>query len=152
MITILLAVIALSEVTRLILTHKPTTKKAHFKLKFDSVKKMIYDLEFKRFKTKEIREGVRGEYTFMKSRIQNFEEQIKNWGKKDVNEKKRVEDQKVLAERDLQRFEAQLKQLDVEIDGIKPNSEYTNGHEGITQQIESLQELLSMLKDWIKRC
>lgn len=150
-ITILLAIIAISEVTRLVLTHKKGTKKEHFKAKLDGVEKMIFDLEFKIFKTKEIREDVRKEYEFMKSRIATLTSQIENFPKeKDQAEKARLEDDKVRAERDATRFEAQMKNIDSEIYGEKPTADNPNGIAGITDQIDSLRELKGMLKSWIK--
>lgn len=147
-IIILLAIIAISEVTRLVLTHKRGTKKEHFKSKLDGVEKMIYDFEFKIFKTKEIREDVRKEYDFMKSRIATLTSQIENFMGK--AEKARLEDDKVRAERDVARFEQQMKNLDIEIYGIKPSAENPDGVSGIVDQIESLRELKGMLKSWIK--
>ena len=129
----LLAVIALSEISRLVMTHKPTTRKGHFKGKLDGVSKMIWDLEFKVFKTREIREDIRQEYDFMVSRVENFDNTIKTWPEDgDVGERKRVEDQKVLAERDRDRLLNQIKDLDIEISGAKPTAENPEGHIGIT--------------------
>lgn len=147
---ILLAIIALAEILRLILTHKKTTKNQHFQQKLDGVEKMIWDLEFKLNKTGMIREDIREEYDNMKSRIATLDEQIKNWPKdKGEGDRKRIEDQKVLAERDANRFEAQMKGLDEEMYGAKPTKENPEGVQGITTQIESLRELISMLKSHI---
>ena len=153
MVTILLGIIALAEITRLVFTHWPVSKKGHFKLKLKGVEKMIYDLEFKMFKTSEIREDVRREYDQSKSRLSIIEEEIKNWpADKDQGDKARLEDKVVLLKRDVERFEAQMKQLDLECDGSKPTSEYPDGVEGINHQIDSLQELKLMLQEWIKQC
>ncbi len=151
LIVVLLAVIAVSEILRLVLTHRPTTKRGHFKQKLEGVQKMVWDFEFKAYKTREIREDVRQEYDYMLSRIESYDAQIKNWSAdKDVADKKRIEDQKVLAERDRDRLLAQIKQLDAEVEGAKPTAENHEGVDGISQQIESLRELLGMLKSWIK--
>lgn len=150
-IIVLLFVIATSELARLFLTHRPETRKNHFKKKLEGTKKMIADLEFKIFKTREIREDIRQEYAYMVSRIESIDNQINKFpadGNQD--ELGRLKDDKVRAERDRDRFVAQMKQLDVEIGGAKPSQDYPDGVEGITQQIDSLQELSSMLKDWIK--
>lgn len=149
MITTLLTIIAIAEVLRLILTHKGVSKKGHFKQKLDAVTKMIYDLEFKVFKTKEIREDVRKEYDMMNSRVAALNIQIENF-KGNEGDKKRIEDDKVRAERDLKRFEAQMIGLDKEIFGEKPNAENPDGATGINDQIDSLRELQSMIKSWIK--
>ena len=152
MTNILLAIIAVAELSRLLATYWPASKKSHFTNKLDGVGKMIWDLQFKLFKTREIREDIRKEYDFMKARIDGLNTQITNYPKDgNIDEKKRLDDQKVLAERDANRLEAQLRGLDVEMDGTKPSVDYPEGADGITQQIESLHELQSMLKNWIKK-
>ena len=147
----LLAVIALSEIAHIYLTHRKVTKKMHFQQKLEGTKKMLYDLEFKRFKTQELREGIRVEYDSMKQRVAGYAEQIKNWpkdGKED--ELKRLEDQKVLAERDVKNLEGQIAGLDLEVNGSKPTNQYPEGVTGVNQQIDSMRELNEMLRDWIK--
>lgn len=126
-------------------------KYRYFLKKKKAVEWAIEDMLFKRFKTLEIREEVRQEYDAMKSRIFTFEEQIKNWpADKDVGDRKRIEDQKVLAERDRDRFLAQIKQLDIEVHGSKRTNELPDGAIGIDQQIDSLRELVLMIKDYSK--
>ena len=151
MVTILLGIIALAEITRLVFTHWPVSQKGHFKLKLKGVEKMLWDLSFKMFKTREIREDVRREYDQQKARLSILEEQIKNWPKdKDEGDRKKLEDQVVLIQRDISRFEQQLKQLDLECEGSKPTNEYPDGVQGISHQIDSLQELKVMIKEWLK--
>lgn len=53
-------------------------KKKYFRKKLDGVESMIFDLEFKRFKTKEIREEVRVEYDNQKSKRAVIETQIRS--------------------------------------------------------------------------
>lgn len=150
-VTILLGIIAVTEVTRLLTTHWPQSKEGHFKGKLDATSKMIYDLEFKKFKTQEIREDVRREHDSMKARIDTLDAQIKGWPKdRDINEKKRLEDDKVRAERDVARFIEQMKALDLEVNGAKPSKDYPDGVQGIVHQVDSLKELQFMLKSWIK--
>ena len=85
----------------------------------------------------------------MKSRAQSLDEQIKT--ATDEQTKKAHEDTRVLVERDAGRLEAQLKQLDVEVEGAKKSAEYPDGVDGIMQQVDQLQEVKIMLKDWIKK-
>lgn len=148
----LLSVIAISEITRLVLTHSNRGKKAHFKNKMEGTEKMVWDLEFKIFKTREIREDIRKEYDYMMQRIAAFDDQIKGFPK-DGNKEElgRVEDEKVRAVRDSERFLAQMKQLDLEINGSKPTNELPDGFTGIMEQVDSLKELQGMLRDWIKK-
>ena len=151
MIIILLTIIACAEILRLLLTHWPVYEKKHFKQKLQGVQKMICDLSFKTFKTQEIREGIRKEYDTAKSRKSSLEEEIKNWPKEKTEaDRKGLEDKVVLFDRDIMRFEQQLKQLDLETNGSKPTNEYPDGIAGIKQQIDSLMELRQMIKEWIK--
>lgn len=148
----LLAIIAASEVSRLYLTHKKTSKKGHFKQKLQGVQEMIWDLQFKVFKTREIREDIRREYDQMVSRLVSLDNQLKNFPEDgNIDEKKRIEDQITLATRDRDRFLAQMKQLDLEIEGSKPTNEYPDGVSGVNARIDSLRELEGMLKDWIEK-
>jgi len=149
LITILLAVIAVTEMTRLVMTHKNISKKAHFKEKLKGTGRMIWDLEFKKFKIREMREDVRKEYDFTKARISSLENEMEGF-KGDKEEKARMDDQMVLAKRDLERFESQLQSLDLEINGSKPNSQYPDGVSGLNDQIESLRALCEMLQAWAK--
>jgi len=151
MTTFLLAVIAIAEVVRLVLTHKKQTKKRHFKQKLDGVLKMIWDLEFKRFKTKEIREDIRKEYDTARATIETLSQQIAAWPSDgNIDEKKRQEDKKVLRERDATRYEAQMKALDEEVSGARPSAENPEGTRGIEDEIDSLRELCEMLRDHIR--
>ena len=68
-VIILLAVIALSEIGRLYLTHRKVNKKRYFRQKLEGVERLIYDLEFKAFKTREIREDIRKEYSMICARL-----------------------------------------------------------------------------------
>lgn len=147
----LLVVIAISEISRLYLTHRTHTKKDHYKQKLDGVMKMIWDQEFKLFKTKEIREGVRQSYEQTKARISVIDEQLTNWPKdKPVVDKPGMEDEKVRMAESLKKFEENMKNLDIEIEGSKPTNELPEGHQGIKMQIDSLMELKAMLDEHIK--
>jgi len=151
LIIILVAIVAVTELLRLVMNYWPVSKKQHFKHKLEGVGKMIWDLEFKMYKTREIREDVRREYDQQKARLSILEEQIKNWSKdKDEGDRKKLEDQVLLIQRDINRFEQQLKQLDLECEGSKPTNEYPDGVQGISHQIDSLQELKVMIKEWLK--
>src|SRR3990167_1339859 len=151
MILILLSVITLVEILRLIIPHWPVSEKRHFKQKLEGVKKMVWDLNFKIFKTREIREDIRVLYDNNKSRLFNLEKQITEWPKKKSEEdKKRIEDEIVRLKKDIERNEDQLRALDTEVSGAQPSNQYPEGVQGISQQVDSLQELKQMLKDWIK--
>lgn len=125
----------------------------YFKKKLRGVEKMIADFEFKRFKTLEIREEIRQEYDQSKARLEVLNTQIKQQQEKPTMEKDeiaRLDDRKVLLERDIKKFEDQLKGLDLEVYGCAPNQDYHDGVQGINQQLDALRELVVMLKNYIK--
>lgn len=129
-------------------------KYRYFKEKLRGVEKLILDLEFKRFKTREIREELRVEYDNLKNRLSVLLAQIENEKTKPTMPKEeaaRLDDQKVLMERDLERYLNQMKGLDLEVEGSKPTSDYPEGVQGITQQIESFRELKDMVQESLRR-
>lgn len=159
-------------------------KKDYFREKLKSVEKLIWDLEFKRFKTREIREEVRQEYDSQNSKFAVIDTQIKSQLKDptkvcevhnpekgaeakhkdhgkcvceyidnhmDVNEIERLYDQKTLIKRDIERFLAQIKNLDLETEGSVPTPELQEGYQGIAQQLDALRELQGMLKSYVQQ-
>lgn len=145
---ILLGLLVLTGFYRIYAIYKKPSKKTYFKIKTSGAQKLIWDLEFKKFKTAEIREQIRKEYDYMKSRIEGFETKKKT--EKDKGEKARIDDVMTLAIRDKDRLELQIKKLDVEINGAEKSKDYPDGTDGMVQNIESLEELVGMLKDWVK--
>lgn len=129
-------------------------KYRYFLKKIRGIEKTILDLEFKRFKTQEIREEIRQEYDLMKSKLFILEEQIKKQKESPTMEPgdiARLDDDKVILERDIRRFEDQITALDNEVSGARPSNENPEGIQGITQQLDALQELKGMVKDYVKR-
>lgn len=128
-------------------------KKDYFKQKLVGVQKMIWDLEFKRFKTREIREEIRIEYDNLKTKLEMVTTQLKNEQDKPTMPKEelaRLDDQKVIIERDIDRYLKQMQGLDLEVEGSKQTAEYPDGMQGINHQLDSLRELDGMLKDYVK--
>jgi len=127
-------------------------KKKYFIDKLDAVEKTIWDLEFKRTKTRSIREEVRVEYDTTKARLELINNQIKEQKEKPTmpeGDIKRLDDEKILIERDLLRYESQMKSMDLEVSGSQPNKDYPDGVIGIDHQLESLRELKGMIKEYI---
>lgn len=150
MITTLLIIIAIVQVYSFYKSFSKPNKKQHFENKLAGVQRMIYDLEFKIFKTKEIREGVRAEYDQMMARIDALDTQLKN-PSLSKEDKGAIEDNKVRVERDVQRLKNQIASLDVEIHGQRQTNETPDGIAGIEDEIGALRELQGMLKDWIAK-
>ena len=132
-------------------------KHRHFQKKIKGVKKVILDTEFKREKTRMIREEIRQEYDALRSKLNSIETTIKidneatKENKMEEGEFKRLEDRKVLLENDITRLKAQIDALDVEVSGSKPCPEYPEGADGLTQQIDALRELVVMLKNYKRK-
>lgn len=129
-------------------------KYRYFLQKKRGVEKMIEDLCFKRSKTQMIREEVRQEYDKSRAKLDILQTQIKAQKETPTMEEgeiKRLDDQEVLLKRDVERYEAQIKMLDLDVQGTKPTNEYPDGVTGINHQIDSLRELQVMLKEYIKQ-
>lgn len=150
MTNILLAIIAIAEIVRLVLTHQKLDKKTHFSNKLRGTKQMVWDLEFKAFKTKEIREEIRQELDFMKSRVDVFTKQLDQMTKKDEGFGE-VSDNLERAKKDVERLEGQIAGIDLELNGSKPTNQYPDGVTGVYHQIDSLRELVGMLQSYIKK-
>jgi len=128
-------------------------KKTYFQKKSKAVQNMIWDLEFKLYKTKEIREEVRQELSNKKAQLETLENQIKSQKEKPTmkeEEAKQLDDRKVFLDKDIQRHIDQLKILDEEIGGVKKSAENPEGSAGLIQQIEALYELKGIIKSYIK--
>ena len=128
-------------------------QKKYFKQKLYGVQRMIWDSQFKRFKTLEIREDVRQEYDKSKARLEITETQVKSQKENSTMEAgdvAKLEDQIVMVKRDIKRYESQLKAMDLDVFGSKPTNEFPDGISGINDQLDSLRELQIMIKEYIK--
>lgn len=133
---------------------KRLKEKLYFRAKANGVQKMIWDYEFKRAKTRAIREDIRKQYDQDKSKLAIIITQLGKEEKNPTMEKgdlARLEDEKVRLEKDLERWEAQMKGLDLEVEGSKKTQEFPDGVMGINQTLDSLRELQKMVKDYTKR-
>lgn len=123
-------------------------QKKWFRSKLDGVQKTIWDLEFKRFKTREIREEIRAEYDKLKASLEPLDNQIAATTEEEAL--KGMNDQKAAILEDTERFLKQMKHLDVEVAGSPPTEEYPDGMQGINQQLDALRELQQMILEYIK--
>ena len=115
---------------------------------------MEWDLLFKKAKTQSIREEIRVEYDNMRSKLATLENQIKTQKEHPTMEAgdiARLDDQKVLLDKDIERLLGQMKGLDLEVEGSGKTNEYPDGVQGLNQQIDALRELQIMLKSYIKQ-
>lgn len=128
-----------------------SAKKKHFIKKLADVEKTIWDLEFKRFKTREIREEIRVEYDQTRARLAPLEEALKTKDKKkDKADIEEIEKQIAAVTEDANRYLAQMQHIDVEVGGSGVTENYPEGVQGINQQLDALRELQQMIKEYIK--
>jgi len=120
----------------------------YFDKKLVGVQYAIWDNEFKRFKTLEIREEIRKEYDNLKSLVLATKDKMNKQGvkKEEVEKMKDIIDKQ---EVDITRYQEQVKGLDKEVHGAKPTAEEPNGADGIDQTIDSLYELKDMIRDYM---
>ena len=127
-----------------------------FRRKISHVQYQIWEMQFKRFKTLEIREGIRKEYDQARSRSEILNTQVaaqaEPGGLKETNayEYKCLQDQKTLLDRDIEGFIRQMKGLDREVHGSEKTEELPEGHQGLTQVLDSLRELKNMLEEYVR--
>lgn len=130
-----------------------TKQKRWFDKKLDGIEKMIWDIEFKRFKVQELRERTRQEYDNQKSKLSVLETQIKAQKDDPKIEKAEIahlDDKKVLVDRDISRSLEAMKGLDVEIDGLRPSADHPDGVPGVNEQIDALHDLKGIVQKYIK--
>ena len=113
---------------------------------------MIWDLEFKRYKTFYVREQIRQEYDNLRSRLEILKTQIASEKDKPTmpeGDMKRLEDDEIRMNKDIERKLAQMNSLDIEVNGSKPTAELPEGHQGLNDTLEALRELTQVTKKYI---
>lgn len=126
-------------------------KKKYFKIKTEQVQRMIWDLEFKRHKTLQLREKVRQEYDNLKARLQIIQARLDSMkGKESTDEYKGIQDEQTRANLSLKSYEEQMTAMDTDVNGSPKTNQYPEGYEGINDQLGALRELVVMLKDYQK--
>ena len=117
------------------------------------IRAMVSDLVFKRYKTLYVREQIRQEYDALRSKLEILKTQITSEKDKPTlpeGDFKRLEDDEVRMTRDIERKLAQMKSLDIEINGSKPTAELPEGHQGLNETTEALRELIQVTKNYLK--
>jgi chromosome segregation ATPase len=127
-------------------------RREHFKNKLKAVEKSIWDLEFKRFKVREIREEVRAEYDNKKSKLAALEREMveQKEGVISKEEREEMEKNKAILTEDINRHMQQMADLDTDIVGA-PATEQSPGKPGINLELDSYRELAEMLRIYINQ-
>lgn len=129
------------------------SKQRYFDKKLKAIKFMVMDLEFKRYKVADQREQSRQQYDDLRGRMANLDDQIKKETETptlDKDERARLDDQKVVFERDIQRLKENMDGFDLEIHGTGASSQYPDGVQGINQQIGVLRDLAELIVEYKK--
>ena len=122
----------------------------------EGVQKMIWDYEFKREKSLMIREEVRQQYDNFSQKLHLIETRLKAEKEKEKSEISkdelaRIEDQKVILEKEIEKCKGQMSKIDIDVNGLPPCAQEPEGLVGHNETIESLRELLGMVKTYIRR-
>ena len=128
-------------------------RKDYFKKKLKGIEAMIWDLQFKKYKTLYVREQIREEYDQVRSRIEILRTQINSEKDKptlSVDEFKRLEDEGVRAIKEVEKKKSQMDHLDMEINGAKPTADLPEGHQGLNETLEALRELKQVTQQYLK--
>lgn len=128
-------------------------EKFFYRQKVVATQKMIWDLEFKRSKTRRVREEVRQQFDDGNAKLTALKEQIVEQAKNPTMEKgeiARLDDKQVNFEKEITRLGEHLEGLSLEINGIKPSEKYPDGVIGIDEQIDAFRELIGDFKDYAK--
>lgn len=135
----------------------PVGKNRHSREKAQQIKRMLFDLDFKRFKSLIIKEEFRKQYDESMNRLTTLQTTLKfraeekdSKDQKVVDEYKRLEDEETLLKRDIDRLKAQMDFIDAEIKGSNGTPENPEGVQGINQQLSALRELAEINQKYIK--
>ena len=118
-------------------------KKRLFKRKIKHVKLAIWELEFKLFKVREMREERRKQYDRSVETLDALTKQLEKENKEET--KKTLELKKEEQTLYQTQVKGQIDTLDMEITGSKEH-----GVQGVIEQIEAARELEKMYKDYIR--
>lgn len=129
----------------LFVTNMFNKKKKYFQTMLAEMQKVIWDLEFKKFKTMQVRENNRRQYDRASDALQRVtvESNAKPENKELLAQKENIE-------RSVTNIKAEIDTMDQMISGAEPSEINPEGVEGITQKLDSFVELKGYLQRFIK--
>ena len=113
-----------------------------FTRKIRDVQLSIWEQEFKVAKSRQVREGVRQDRDRAVNAVLNLDASVK-----DKAQEKELAEQKATLQDNIKRYEAQMKMIDDQINGVPAKGE-DPGIQGIMENIASLVELKGMFKSY----
>lgn len=123
-------------------------KKRYFLGKFWTLQRQIWELEFKKHSTLEIRELIRFDRDRLMESVDALNVELKKEHKDGTKEE--LEKRKAEFEDTIKRYEAQMKMLDEEVTGLPYKSPEDPGKQGIDDTIASLMETKKMVEGYMK--
>lgn len=113
-----------------------------------TVQRQIWELEFKKHSSLEIRELIRFDRDRLMESVDALNVELGKEHKEETH--KELESRKAQLEDTIKRYEAQMKMLDEEISGLPYVSPENPGKQGINDTIASLMETKKMVESYIK--
>ncbi len=124
-------------------------KKRHFLMKLDQANAQIWDLEFQKYQTLEMREMIRLDRDRAMETADAFRVELEREHKEET--KKELEAKKLQAEDNAKRFGAQMEMLDGEVNGRPYVNDENPGKQGINDTIASIAEVRKMFVAYLAR-
>ena len=114
---------------------------------------MIWDFEFKRYKSADLYEEFREELDNQKSRLALIVSKIegeKNNPTMEKGDADRLKDDKERLDKSIEKTEAKMRDVELEMHGSGPCAEYPQGLQGVDQTVDALHELIGIMKKYLK--
>lgn len=124
-----------------------------FRRKIKDVQASIWEYEFKIAKSRQVREGVRQDRDHAIEAVNNIANMLKADDEAAIADKmpedarKNLVDEMTKLNDDTKRYEAQMRMIDDQINGVNASAE-SSGTQGIMETIKAMVELKSMYKDY----
>lgn len=113
-----------------------------------NLQRQIWDFEFKKHSTLELREQIRIDRDRQMEQLDALSLEIEKSHKADT--KKELENRLSQAKETVGRFESQMKMLDEEVNGVPFKSPEEPGRQGINDTLGSLAETKKMVENYLK--
>jgi predicted translin family RNA/ssDNA-binding protein len=129
-------------------------RKKHIKDRITALKRGLWDLELEKFTALNLREDTRQEYDQAKSRLSLLQAKIDSEKTSPTMEKgdiARLDDDKVRAEKEVERLQNKLRDFDIYIQGSKPCEAYREGVQGLNDKIDSARSMIAMAANYHKQ-
>lgn len=125
----------------------------HLKKAVKDAYKVIWETKYKRYASLLQREKERRNYDNLQSRMAVLDTQIVSQKEKPTMEEgdiKRLDDDKVRLQAEIDKVKERMKALDLEVSGSPATVEYPEGLAGLDHRIDAWHERIAVLKKYLK--